>query len=188
MSNVWFTSDTHFGHESMVTKGWRPMFSTIREHDERIIEAWNERVGPRDQVWHLGDFSETVSIEYISHVVGRLNGEIHLIAGNHDMAWPGHRNAHKYQREYFEAGFASVQAFARRKIGDHQVMLSHFPYVGDHTEDDRYDEYRLTDKGFWLIHGHVHEMWTTRGRQLNVGVDRHGFAPISLDTVREYMQ
>lgn len=186
--NVWFTSDTHFGHDSMVTKGWRPQFQSVWDMDETMIDNWNAVVGPKDQVWHLGDFSNGVSGEYISDVVDRLKGDIHLIAGNHDSVWPGHRDAHKRQRDWLDMGFASVQAFARRKIAGRQVLMSHFPYVGDHTEGDRYNEYRLNDTGLWLLHGHVHELWTARNRQINVGVDVWNFQPVSLDVLTALME
>ena len=146
---IWFTSDTHFRHAMVAQiRG----FSSAEEHDEAVIGRWNEAVKAADTVWHLGDVGMRSGF---LPLVGRLNGTIHLIAGNHDAAWPGHRDAYKHQREWLEH-FASVQAFARRKIGGHQVLLSHFPYEGDHTAEDRCGQYRLRDEGLWLLHGHTH--------------------------------
>ncbi len=187
---VWFTADSHFGHKAMAADpetgraGWRP-FATVAEHDEAMIEAWNRRVRPGDQVWHLGD----VGLASSTHILGcvdRLHGTKHLITGNHDAVWPGHRKAYLHQKRWLQT-FDSVQAFARRRIAGHDVMLSHFPYLGggDHTGEDRARQYRLIDEGRWLLHGHVHGEWARRGRQLNVGVDVRDWAPISLAEIED---
>ena len=53
---LWFTSDIHFGHESMIEKCRRP-FKDVDAMDEHIITTWNRMVGERDHVFILGDFS-----------------------------------------------------------------------------------------------------------------------------------
>lgn len=59
MSEVFFVSDTHFGHRGIIefseTKPFRP-FASIEEHDEELVRRWNSVVGVKDIVWHLGDF------------------------------------------------------------------------------------------------------------------------------------
>lgn len=85
MSEVFFIGDTHFGHRGILkftkTRPFRP-FETIEEHDEEIIRRWNATVGPKDTVWHLGDFCfGKRNIE----LAGRLNGNKKLVMGNHDM-------------------------------------------------------------------------------------------------------
>lgn len=190
MSETWFTADTHFGHKAMSAegKGWRP-FDTVAEHDEFLVEQWNKVVRPGDLVWHLGDVGMG-SEERTLATVSRLNGQKHLVAGNHDPVWPGHRDSHKKQKRWLEV-FESVQAFARRRIrpGEY-ILLSHFPYKnsGDHTGEERYREYRLNDTGSRLIHGHVHDAWALNGRQLNVGVDVRNWRPISLSELISIME
>ena len=39
--------------------------------------------------------------------------------------------------------------------------------------------------GGWLIHGHVHEKWRQRGRQINIGADAWGYTPVHEDTIAE---
>ncbi len=181
MAEVWFTADTHFGHRMLVEKGWRP-FASVPEMNNHLITAWNERVKVGDTVWHLGDWGMGPARDHLTFL-NYLHGHVHLIAGNHDQPWPGNRDAHKHQATWLAAGFASVQAFARRRINGRDVMLSHLPYEGDHVAEDRAVQYRLRDTGLPLLHGHVHGEWTERGRQINVGVDVRRWAPISLGEV-----
>lgn len=178
MSAIWFTSDTHFFHPRVAElRG----FSSAEEHDTELIRRWNDTVAPSDQVWHCGDVGMGPSAAVLD-VIARLNGVKHLVAGNHDPVWSGNRNAHRHFGTWL-GHFASIQCFARRRMCGQDVLLSHFPYSGDHTSEDRYLDYRLRDMGKVLLHGHVHDEWDVRGRQVNVGVDVHDLRPVSGDTV-----
>ena len=87
----WFTADTHLQHKGkpppegsggIIRMAKRP-FETIEEHDDALIERWNARVGPRDTVWHLGDF-ELGDQKNRRELGARLNGGNNLIWGNHE--------------------------------------------------------------------------------------------------------
>lgn len=80
---IYLTSDTHFNHCKPFLYEARG-FNTIQEHDEAIIERWNEVVRPNDTVYHLGDTTMGGDIEYSVDCVRRLNGQIEWILGNHD--------------------------------------------------------------------------------------------------------
>jgi calcineurin-like phosphoesterase family protein len=88
MPAVFLVSDTHFGHAGVtrflrsdgVTK-LRP-WDNAEDMDEAMVRAWNERVGPKDKVYHLGD---VVINRKALATVGRLNGDKVLIRGNHDI-------------------------------------------------------------------------------------------------------
>ena len=56
MGKIHFTSDTHFGHMFALTKRNCP-FGSLEAMDECLIARWNGRVGPNDEVYHLGDFA-----------------------------------------------------------------------------------------------------------------------------------
>jgi calcineurin-like phosphoesterase family protein len=183
MAQVHFTADTHFGHVAMIERGWRPQYASVPEMNADLIERWNAAVRPGDVVWHLGDFAMG-RISDALPIVGQLHGTVHLIAGNHDPAWSGNRDGYKRHAAWLAAGFATIQSFGRQRIEGGSVMLSHFPYVGDHTEDERFSQYRLPDLGLPLLHGHVHGKWKRNGRQINVGVDVRDYQPVPLDEIR----
>ena len=50
--------------------------------NEALITNWNNVVKPNDTVFHLGDFAFGGSYIW-NNVLSRLNGNIHLILGNH---------------------------------------------------------------------------------------------------------
>ena len=47
-----------------------------------MVRRWNERVGKKDKVYHLGDV--VINRKYLE-ILGRLNGDKVLIRGNHDI-------------------------------------------------------------------------------------------------------
>ena len=51
---IFFTSDTHFGHENIIKYCKRP-FKDVKEHDAELIRRWNEKVPEDGIVFHLGD-------------------------------------------------------------------------------------------------------------------------------------
>lgn len=172
--SVWFTSDLHLGHRFVA--GLRG-FATSADHDERIADEWASAVRKEDTVWVLGDLA-LGGLDAALALVASLPGRKHLVAGNHDACHPMHRRAHVAQRRYL-AAFDSVQAFARRRVNGVEVLLSHFPYAEDHAEAPRYSQYRLRDKGRWLLHGHTHSDHITTGpREVHVGVDAWNLRPV----------
>ena len=84
-TRILYTSDTHFGHnhilsfvpervESMKKDGWEG------SHDDYMIHKWNSQVTEDDVVIHAGDFSFKSPANYFD----KLNGTIILVLGNHD--------------------------------------------------------------------------------------------------------
>lgn len=72
---------THFGHEAIMRLADRP-FSSVAEMDRALIDNWNAVVGPRDTVYHLGDFAfrGAPGEAYLE----KLNGQVVCLQGNHD--------------------------------------------------------------------------------------------------------
>jgi calcineurin-like phosphoesterase family protein len=144
-----------------------------------LVDNWNDAVKPGDHVWVLGDFALGKIADTLP-IAALLNGHKHLLCGNHDRCWDGHRKTGNWTQKYLDAGFASVvQGTITLTIDRRKVDACHFPYVGDSHDADRFNDHRPVDKGEWLLHGHVHNAWRQRGRMINVGVDAWGFTPVS---------
>lgn len=167
-----YIADLHLGHEKVAhLRG----YSTTAAHDYAAVEAWHRSgIDDSTEVFILGDLSAGgAEAERRAHgVIASLPGVKHLILGNHDRLHPLQRNARKHFARYAEV-FASVATADQVSISGHRVMLSHFPYQGDHDgTDERYSQWRLRDEGHWLVHGHVHEAWDVNGRQVCVSWDQ----------------
>src|ERR1039458_3725317 len=131
VSEVFFIADTHFGHRGIIefseTKGHRP-FASIEEHDEELVRRWNATVGPKDTVWHLGDFCfGKRNLE----IAGRLHGNKKLVMGNHDM----------YDTEDYLRYFTRLAGIVEYK----GLVLSHAPV----------HENQLS-RWYMNVHGHLH--------------------------------
>lgn len=185
----YLSGDMHFGHANIITYSGRP-FDDVEAMNQGLVEAWNETVGCDDEVWVLGDVAMGRLDETLEYV-DLLNGRKILLAGNHDRCWAGHgRKAAAANERYLDAGFCEiVQGTIELDIGvRHLVLADHFPYVGDSRAQERYQEWRPADRGRWLMHGHVHELWRQRGRMINVGVDAWAGCPVSFDSVAELVR
>jgi len=149
--------------------------------NEEMVRRHNERVGPDDIVWHLGDFAMD---EYVvERTLPRLNGKHYLVAGNHDKCYPTRSRAARARTHYMRQGFVEIHERACLQDGKFKVLACHLPLRGKDTTDLRYVEQRPTEADLSdavaLIHGHVHEKWKTRRNMVNVGVDVWDFAPVS---------
>lgn len=201
MPNMWFTSDHHFGHRNIARLAGRPFPDTddgVHEMNETMVDAWNTAVAAHDDVFVLGDFALGKIADTLG-IVDRLNGNKYLIAGNHDRCSPAYyktpseEKVAAWHQKYLDAGFdligqsGTIGADVLTAVtpNSESVLLHHFPYTGDSHYDDRYTDHRPVDEGGWLIHGHVHEAWRQRGRQINVGVDAWAGSPVPIETIAE---
>ena len=85
MPTTYFTSDLHFSHKNIMK--FCPQFrsyASIKEMDAALIAQWNATVAPEDTVYNLGDISFARDAASIARVLHQLDGEHHLILGNHD--------------------------------------------------------------------------------------------------------
>lgn len=154
MPQIWLTSDTHF-NDNRVSQ--LRNFSSIKAHDDWIVRAWNRQVQDGDIVYHLGD----VALGHLSkwiHRVHELNGEIRLIAGNHDRIDSDFKNVSREIFNWYLGNFDTIQQHAIVKGKKGIYPMSHYPYTGEGERDmeERYTQWRLRDEGVPLIHGHTH--------------------------------
>jgi calcineurin-like phosphoesterase family protein len=205
----WYTSDEHYGHQRISELACRP-FTSTEEMNAELIWRFNERVKKSETTFHLGDFAMGKIAETLP-LVRQLNGAHILEPGNHDRCsrpyWHiaedehlGQRTEHSikpmmaWARKYKDAGFLVVFTSSYSSWldlpGNHQVTYSHFPYRGggDSSDSERFTDYRLEDKGLWLLCGHVHNAWRQRGRMINVGVDAWGGYPVHQDQITELIE
>lgn len=163
---IHFTSDTHFNHKTLIERGFRSMFQNVDDMNEEMIRRWNVVVDHKDTVYHLGDVSFGNRI-FTESVLTHLNGNIVLIRGNHDSNL----------RSSTLAMFNSVHDYYEIKdgqYGDHPlIVLCHYPL----------QSWNKMHYGSWHPHGHSHGSMPVLGKRLDVGVDCHAFAPISLPEV-----
>lgn len=181
---VWFTSDTHFYHENILRFCSRP-FKDITEMNDALVKNWNETVPEDGIVFHLGDFAFGGSREW-NDILSRLNGEIYLILGNHDMKQIG---------QGFMQRFAHVTQQMTIRVGGQSIVLNHNPFLA----------YGGAYRNVWQLFGHVHSGPLSgkgkdggeqnRGkdlprlvhlfpRQYDVGVDNNDFRPVSFAEVK----
>ena len=198
MSRVWYTSDLHFLHKRVSEiRG----FEITEEHDQHIIDEWNRVVEKKDVVYILGDIAVNRYREALD-IIKALPGRKHLIAGNHDIIHPMHEKGQgRTELDRWLDVFETVQPFSYRRLGKHKLLLSHFPYSewgdGAHREGSRYDQFRLPDHGYPLMHGHTHgketfhgvsfeQSWAHINNQVHVGWDAWGTL-VSQETVLEWL-
>lgn len=104
-----------------------------------------------------------------------------LVPGNHDRVWAGDHRREQWWDGYLDAGIDEIiDGTTTLELADGTVVdVDHFPYVGDSGERDRYLDWRPTDRGRVLLHGHVHSSWRVAGRMINVGVDVWNYTPVA---------
>jgi calcineurin-like phosphoesterase family protein len=173
-TNVFFTSDTHFGHENVISYCGRP-FPDVYNMNQIMTDNWNSVVGENDIIFHLGDFCLLGSAQWV-HFLSRLNGKKYLAAGNHDKS---------IVSKYFED---VKQMFNIRIAGDREIeseqyiTLCHYPMLS----------WYQSHRGSWQLYGHVHGGFSNKRmdktgltpNQLDVGVDAHNFYPVSYQQVK----
>lgn len=167
MSNLWFTSDTHFGHENIIKYTGRP-FKDIFHMDSTLIRNWNERIKKDDTVIFIGDFcfrntkggkegeGTTNKSKYYKD---QLNGDIVFIGGNHD----------------YNNGVNTPITGLAIEFGGKEIWCVHNP-----------NDY---DPSFSInFVGHVHALWrfmkTKDGTILiNVGCDVWNYRPVNFNEI-----
>jgi calcineurin-like phosphoesterase family protein len=149
MSNVYVISDLHFSHRNMAIKRG---FQTTEEHDEHIIEQWNQTVNKKDTVWILGDISMEKSGPYA--LLCRLNGIKKVVLGNHDQ--PQH--------------VPEMLRYVRSVCG----MVKYKGFILTHCPMHESEVGRFTKN----IHGHVHENSLDDDRYINVSCEVVDYRPV----------
>lgn len=169
MPNTFFTADLHFDHENIIKFCNRP-FKNAQEMNESLISNWNGVVKPEDTVFVLGDVGFCDAQKLMSYI-RRLNGEIHLIYGNHDKVILKHLP--------LKSMFKSVYSFYETRINGIDVTLCHYPMVS----------WNKSFHGSFQLHGHEHGNIPDDkvSRRMDVGVDVWDFTPVEFSELERVL-
>ena len=209
--DTFIISDTHFGHDNIVT--YEPSRTTLIDLDSvsnnidlvnkinhRLVENWNNTIGKNDTVLHLGDLAWGGQ-DKIKTWAKRLNGNITLIKGNHD------RGSYAFYKELGIDLIEGVHLLLNgtydlintpkhvntliTELAGKRIMFSHFP-VENHIKHDIYYK-PATEKLFEIfmqyncdinIHGHVHSnsIWESPSC-INASVEVINFKPVKIKNI-----
>jgi calcineurin-like phosphoesterase family protein len=169
MSNVFFISDTHFGHNNICTH--RPSFSNVNEHDEFIFNNIMETITKRDTLWILGDVCFTMETfkKYVVPISEKVS-VLRICLGNHD----NERISAPTVADYVGIG-ADIYGITKYK----NAWVTHAPLHPDELRN------KIN------IHGHVHGHTLKDNRYVNVSCEAVNYRPIKFSTIigrelREY--
>ncbi len=143
----YYISDCHFFHERMNAAMDNRGFASLEEMHEYMINKWNTRVRPGDEVVILGDFSIGKGTE-TNEILARLNGRKFLIVGNHDK--------YLQDRKFNQSHFIWIKDYWEAKDNGRKVILSHYPimcYKGQYRFGK--DNNPIT----YMLYGHVHNTY-----------------------------
>lgn len=156
---IWFVSDTHFGHVSILY--FHPLRreacgvtleelqtdknSAIAKHDQWLINKWNSVVRKQDTVYFLGDFC-LKNKEYTENILKQLKGKKFLIRGNHDKSLNGLENYFEWVGDIKEAKFTNNQFKFIDPNETFCVEMCHYPML----------TWNRRPHGTCMVHGHSH--------------------------------
>lgn len=172
---IWFTSDTHFGHENVLKFTDRP-WETIQQMNSVIVANINARVGMNDELYILGDFSFKMTAQDAYGLRKKITcKKVHLVPGNHDKDWT---------QPAVSRAFITEPPICVLKIDGQKIVMSHFPMA----------DWQSMSHSSWHLHGHIHssggaynEFNRKQGLlRYDVGVDANACAPVSLDELRAW--
>ena len=144
--------------------------------NETLIDNHNNTVKDHELVYFLGDFSFG-DAKGTQQIIQRLNGEKHLILGNHDGVIESNP-----KRFIGNNLFRTIQHYKEIRVEKQKIILFHFPiksWNGMHANS-------------YHCHGHVHRNLNPVGKSVDVGVDAdfvngRKYFPIHFDELKSFM-
>ena len=154
-NNLWFTSDTHYGHKNIVSgvTSWRNEdgeipydavrnFPDIETMNDLMVDNINRNVEENDYLIHLGDWSFG-GIEKVTEFRERINCKnIVLMLGNHDH----HIQKEKHLQKLFTHVTHYEELKVTKKHDSHKFILCHYPIISWNNQRN----------GAYMLHGHQH--------------------------------
>ena len=134
--------------------------------DRLLIEAWNACVRPSDTVIHGGDFEWGHKAERVAEIFAALNGQKHLIVGNHDRA------------RVTSLPWLSVQERLTIHTAGRRIVADHYPLRA--WPGSFHDALH--------VYGHVHGSLPGTSQSCDIGVDVWGYKPARVEDVIARME
>ena len=172
MSNIFFTSDLHLGHDREFI--FKPRgFENVHDMNEAIVKNWNSVVGTEDEIYLLGDVMLGDN-EVGTKLLHSLKGKIHIIRGNHDTnpRMACYKESHNV---------VDVNEGQYLKVGKQNLYLCHFPTYTSNLE-------KSANLGEHIINlfGHTHQQTNFFNEipfMYHVGVDSHNNTPVAYEDI-----
>ena len=169
---IYYTADLHLGHKNIIKLSKRP-FSSIEEMDKVLIENWNNKVNAKDDIYIVGDLCYKTHHDNILHYISQLQGQKHLIVGNHDKEIIKNSDLRRY--------FVEIRDMKTIYDNGTKIILCHYPMV-------EWDGYYRDVLHFY---GHIHNNYDNDTSKYinsiknayNVGVDVLDYEPKTLNEI-----
>jgi calcineurin-like phosphoesterase family protein len=164
MTKTFFTSDTHWGHSNIIKYSNRP-FASVEEMDRKLIENWNKVVGQDDTIYHLGDLA--MGRTNVPSLLSQLNGQKHLIWGNHDS---------NQVREL--PGWVSSQPYLEIRLEGKFIILCHYAMR----------VWNKSHRDALMFYGHSHGSLPGTDQSCDVGTDCFNYTPVTLTEIERHLK
>ena len=159
---IYLFSDVHFDHGNIIKYCHRP-FNTTNQMNRELLSNWNDAVNENDVVYYLGDMTYGRKRRPIDYWLGRLNGKIFYVRGNHD-------------KDVITRATIISDRFGI-KYKDYNFLLMHDPHRPFGYES-------------WIIHGDKHNnnlkdypFINQKNKTVNVCSEVVNYTPLNLDTI-----
>jgi calcineurin-like phosphoesterase family protein len=148
-----FWSDTHFNHkcEHWKIPLWKARgFNSVEEHNEGLIQRWNNVSTHESTFFHLGDFIFGLdSAIHFKSIIRRLNfKDLYLMPGNHCSGWKQVFEEQKGNIWYVDSHrrVIFVPNLLEVHLNGQFLAMSHYPILSFNGQS----------KNGICIYGHVH--------------------------------
>jgi len=161
-----FIADNHAFHYRIIELcqrkplGRDSLFVDEYEMNDYMVKQWNSVVGKNDTVRHLGDFGFCQNLSDLRDFFNRLNGNIHLVIGNHD------KHSKMIRKRLDMVGFKTISDYP--VLWDNRLLLSHSP---------------ILNPKYVNIHGHLHEKPSPSPWHISVSVELWDYKPVPLEVI-----
>jgi len=183
MNDIYWTSDLHLSHASIL-KGFRgTIFKSVEEHNEIITE--NLLAIPRgSRLYLLGDLFWKFNSEQIKEFFDKFQKkkiQIFIILGNHD----------KGASTYKHKAVKSISYIKEITVEKQPITMCHYPLLifnrSHYSSINLYGHIHKGDHTFEVMKT-ISNIDQILGKSLNVNLEFHQFRPWSFEEILEEMK